>query len=235
MLFEEAERRGLQPRWETACGLFSFFSNSEDVFVYYTKLDANSQLGSQICQDKSLTHAFLAREGVAGIPFCYSKHVAEINRFFDAHHPVVQKPLLGMKSHDVRKISRREELDLDHLEDTLFEQYIDGVEYRCLVLGETIAMQRKTLDPTDDYPWRKHIANLDRSEWLADLPSLSDTIARRLRMRFMAVDFIVDALGTARVLELNGMPGLHSFSHPDEGAPVEVASALLDAIVAGTR
>ena len=51
-------------------------------------------------------------------------------------------------------------------------------------------------------------------------------------MRFLAADFLIGPDGEPRILELNGMPGLHSWQNPDAGEPVEVAGMLLEAIMA---
>ena len=231
MLFEEARKRGLDPQWETRDGLFSFARNGEDVFVYYGKLHGNSQLGAQICNDKNLTRAFLQREGIASIPWYYGKNPSELNAFFDRHHPLIRKPLLGMRSQGVRMIRERSELDLSDAEDVLFEQYVEGTEYRCLVLDHAIAVQRKTLDPTPDHPWRKRIEILPSDEWPEGMKETAESIARTLRMCFIAVDFLVDSEGHARVLELNAMPGLHSFHHPDMGEPIDLAAMVMDRIL----
>jgi D-alanine-D-alanine ligase-like ATP-grasp enzyme len=234
LLFAEAEKRGLEPRWETADGLFSFAHKDKNVFVYYSKLHLNSQLGSQICGDKSLTRAFLAREGFPNIPYCYSKKKAEVNGFFDAHHPIIQKPLLGMKSEDVRLITERSQIQFDHLENSIFEQYIEGTEVRCLILHNTVAVQKKILEPTTAHPWRKHITNLNAENWSKELTSIAEAIASTLHMTCMAVDFIVDAQGKAWILELNSMPGLHSFHNPDKGEPLHVAALPFDTILRGS-
>lgn len=232
LLFAEAEKRGLKPVWETPDGLFSFLYNDERCFVYYTKLHLNSQLGAWMCNDKSLTRVFLEREGFPTIPFCYSNKKSELNSFFDKYHPVIQKPLLGMKSHGVHLISNREELDCTALEETMLERYIEGTEFRCLVLqGKVIGMQQKVLEPTPEYPWRKHITNLDAKAWNQECVSIASAISNRLHMGLLAVDFIQDAKGKLWVLELNAMPGLHSFHNPDVGVPVDIASMIVEVML----
>ncbi len=232
LLFEEAKRRGLEPRWESRCGLFSFVLDGENVLVYYAKIHGNSQLGSQICQDKSLMRCFLARESLPTIPFCYSNKKTEINSFFDRYHPLIQKPLLGMRSQNVHLISSRKDIDWSMLEDTLFEQYVEGTEYRYLLLnGEILGVQKRELDPSPEHPWHKRVLNVGKNEWQNELGSIAESIARSLRMNFIAVDFIVDAHGNAVVLELNAMPGLYLFQHPHAGEPLNVASELFVSIV----
>jgi len=231
LLFAEAEARGFHPSWETGCGLFSLVHKKKTVFIYYTKLHCNSQLGSQMCGDKHLARTFLARENFPNIPYCYSNQKAEINRFFDQHTPLIQKPLLGMKAQNVRLISHREEICFENLEDTFFEKYIEGTEYRVLIVQKAIAMQKKILKPTEKYPWRKHVTNIPRHEWLPELVSMAESLAQKLHMTCMAVDYIVNTANQVFVLELNSMPGLYSFHHPDTGEPVNIASELLTVIL----
>lgn len=233
MLFAEAEKRGLQPEWHGRDGLFSVRHDDRTVWVYYTKLHINSQLGAAICADKSLTRRVLEREGLPSIPWCYSRDKKEPHAFFDAHAPVIQKPVGGMKAENVKLVTKREDLDVSSPEDTLLEQFIDGIEYRCLVLkGEVIGMQCKTPDPKDGFPWRKRVANLGSpEEHDKAMTELSVRIADMLHMGLIAVDFIVDASGATRVLELNGMPGLHSFHHPDDGEAMDVASRVMDVML----
>jgi len=232
LLFEEAERQGFTPTWEHPRGLFAIPHKGKNVFVYYAKLHINSQLGSWICQDKSLTHTVLNKEGFLTIPYCYGNQPKEVNAFFDEHTRIIQKPVLGEQSKDVHLITHREDIDMSALEDTIFEEFIDGTEYRCLVLnGKTIGMQKKILDPTPEYPWRKHVTNLVEDAWLPECMKDAQSIASLLHMGFIAVDFMIDHTGKRWILELNAMPGLHSFHHPDSGDPHNIAAKLLDSII----
>lgn len=232
ILFEEAEKRGLKPVWETQRGLFSVKSAGKRRYLYYTKLHINSQLGAWICQDKSLARKILEKEGFPNIPYCCSNQVRDVNVFFDTHKTIIQKPQLGERSEDVRLIRKREDIDMSTIEDSIFEKYIEGTEYRCLILnGKTIGMQKKKLRPTDGHPWSKHITNLSPGEWHTELTVVAEDIAKILHMGFIAVDFIIDASGTAWVLELNGTPGLHSFHHPDAGDSVNIAERLFGVIL----
>lgn len=232
ILFEEAESQGLNPVWENPRGLFSIPHNEQHIFVYYTMLHINSQLGSWICKDKSYARAFLEKGGFKNIPWCYSNQTKDINVFFDTHKKIIQKPVMGMLSHNVKLISNREDIDMTTLEDSIFERYIEGTEYRCLILnGEAVAMQKKTMDPTPEHPWRKFITNVDKGEWIDECMATSLQIAQQLHMGFIAVDFIIDAEGTQWLLEINGMPGLHSFHNPDGGEPMNLAAKVLEVIM----
>lgn len=231
MLFEEAKSRGHDPRWESPCGLFSYDISGRTLFVYYTKLHLNSQLGGQICAHKGLSRAFLQREGFRNIPYCYSNKIADINRFFDAHHPLVQKPVKGMKSRGVRLIERREQIDETSIGESIFEQFIEGTEHRYLVFkGSVIAVQRKTVHPTEKHPWKKRVETLAPDLWDAEIAKTALSIAETLRMGLLAVDFLIDDTGQASVLELNGMPGLYAFHHPDAGPAMNLAGIILEEI-----
>jgi glutathione synthase/RimK-type ligase-like ATP-grasp enzyme len=232
ILFSEAERQGLAPVWETKNGLFSIKDQNKNVYIYYTKLHLNSQLGAWICQEKVLARTFLQKEGFPSIPFLYSNQKHDINRFFDAHHPIIAKPILGERAENVQLIRERKDLKSIDLKGTIFERFIEGTEYRYLVLqGKIIAVQRKVLDPTPALPWRKRVENLERKNWDRNCIQMSERIATLLHMGFIAVDVIQDTSGTPWILELNSMPGLYPFHHPHDGAPLNVATKLLQAIL----
>ncbi len=232
LLFAETERRGFVPRWEEGSGMFSFTHEGRTLFVHHTLLLGNSQLGSWICQDKRLTRAFLDRLGHPGIPWLATRDSATAEAFLREHGRVIQKPALGMKTQGVRLVARREELDRTVLSESILERYVQGDEWRCLVLdGTVIGMQRKILQPTETHPWRTHIENLAETERRADLSAIALALAQELHMRFLAADFLIGPSRHPCILELNGMPGLHSWHHPDAGEPVDVAAVLLDAIV----
>lgn len=231
LLFTEAKALGLNPNWETPHGLFSFQQNGKDYFVFYTKLYMNSQLGSWMSQDKYLTHTLLQKYNLPHIPFCYTTQVSEVNKFFATHHSIIQKPVLGQKAENTYLINAREEIRKGSLDEWLFEKYISGIEYRCLILqGKVIAMQERRLAPTTQYPWRKIFRNLEKKEWHNEMSALSLRISQLFHMGFMAVDFILDEENKVWVLEVNSVPGLYSFHHPDEGKTVNVAKEVLVAI-----
>ncbi len=232
ILYEEAERLGLHPKWETSDGLFSIENDKKTYFVYYTKLFFNTQLGSILCRDKHLTRVVLDKFGMPNIPYLYSNKRREIFAFVDKYKVVVQKPVLGEKAQNVVLIKAASQISFNSLEEIILEKYVEGIEYRCLVLkGKVIAIQKKILNPSKEYPWRKYIENLDKDKWNLKMTRLSEKISSVFKLGFVAADFILDKDYKLWILEINSMPGLFSFHNPDAGKKLNVASVLIKEIL----
>lgn len=231
-LFNEAQEMGLDPKWETPHGLFSFQHNNQPIYVFYTKLHLNSQLGSWMCQDKYLTRVVLEKHNFPVIPFCYTSEIEDVYKFLDAHRTIIQKPVLGQRSENTHLIKTKDEIITTALDEWIFERYIPGTEYRCLVLEkEVIAMQEKRLVPTLDNPWAKKSIALERPNWNKEMTEMSVAIAHRLQMGLVAVDFILDKDNKIWHLEANSMPGVHYFNNPDEGKGLNVARMILSSVI----
>lgn len=234
LLFDEAKALDLNPQWETPHGLFSFQQHGKYYFVFYTKLHINSQLGAWMCQDKYLTHTLLQKYHLPHIPFCYTNEINEVNMFFEEHAPIIQKPVLGQKSENTYLMKSLNDLRKGPLDEWLFEKYIVGTEYRCLVLQrKVIALQERRLAPTAQYPWKKRYRTLEKQEWNNEMVTLSQEISNLFHMGFMAVDFILDDENKLWVLETNSMPGLNFLHHPDEGEAMNIAKEILSSILQG--
>lgn len=233
ILFKEAQEMGLDPQWETPHGLFSIQNNSKSIYVFYTKLHINSQLGAWMSQDKYLTHIMMQKHDLPDIPFCYTTQLKEVNQFLDTHRTIIQKPVLGQKAENTLLIEKHDEIQKGNLDEWIFEKYIPGTEHRYLVLqGKVIAVQEKTLTPTQDHPWKKTYRTLDEVDWNGQMIKMSTDIANLFHMGLLAVDFILNENNKIWILETNSMPSLHSFYHPDEGRVVEVARKILSSIIA---
>ncbi len=232
MLFTVAERRGLAPRWLTKYGIFVLELDHHKIPFYMTYSAGNSQMLSRLTLDKFATRKWLAEHALPNIPYCYTTQRTEINRFIDQHGSVIAKPVLGERGLGVKKIStHREAAELD-AETTIFEKYIDGTEYRVLLLqGEVLGIQKKVLDPQPKYPWRKKRINLSAAEYPLRLVELDQKAYEAVPQGILAVDFIIDELETTWILELNSAPGLWSFAHPHEGEPQDFSDQIFDHIV----
>lgn len=232
LLFEEAEKRGYKPVWKTPYGFFTFMVNGKTKYAYQTKSIANTQLYSWLTSDKYATRVVLEENGLPNIPYCYSKNKKDLADFFDIHHPIVAKPVLGEMSKGVVLIDKKESLTTIDLKKTICEKYIEGDEYRVMLLGgEAIAMQRKELHSTKANPWAKKRINLNENEWYKEMIQLSKTIHSLVPQGLLAVDFILDKQKKIWILELNSMPGLWFFAYPDGGEPINLASRLLDFMI----
>lgn len=236
ILFTEAEEMGLKPRWETPHGLFSFQHNNKSIYVFYTKLHINSQLGSWMSQDKYVTHIMAQKHSIPDIPFCYTSQIKEVNKFLDTHRMIIQKPVLGQKAENTFLVKKHEELIKQALDDWIFEKYIPGNEYRCLVLeGKVIAMQEKKLNATPEHAWGKVYRTLESQEWNKKMIDIAIEVSQLFQMGFIAVDFILDQDNNIWLLETNSVPGLYSFHNPDEGRQINVASEILTSILKSGR
>jgi glutathione synthase/RimK-type ligase-like ATP-grasp enzyme len=229
LLFDAAVARNLDPHWETKTGLFSVAQGSQRAFVYYTKTFGSSQLGATICQDKYLSRVFLSTHGYAIPDFCVTDIKSEAVQFVDSHCPAIQKPVRGEKSIGVRKVSGSHDIDFHLLSESIFEDFVEGDEWRCLVVGgAVVGQQQKRLSPVPDHPWAKYVTNIDASHWNEKLSVYATTICAQLHMGIIAVDFILPSASSQPVvLEINSMPGIYSFHHPDEGKAVNMADIVL--------
>lgn len=233
LLYKEADKLRLNPIWETPHGLFSIQHKGKSIFIFYTKLHINSQLGAWMSQDKYLTHIILRKNNFPDIPYCYTTQMKTVNLFFDNNNPIIQKPVLGQRAENVYLIRKRGEMKHDlSLQDYIFEKYMEGIEYRCLVLkGKVIALQKKKLALTENHPWGKTIENLDKKVWNKEIISQSLKISEVFHLGFIAVDFILNDEGKLWILETNSMPGLYSFHNPDKGTRLNIAKQVIEVIL----
>lgn len=232
LLFNEAKNMELSPQWETHYGLFSILKNNKRQVLFYSHLFSNSQLGSWIADNKHTTHIFLESNNILTIPYYYGDKTLLLQKFFTHHAPVVQKPIMGKRSKDVYLITKKTELPTGSLLDVLFEKYIDGIEYRYLVLGEkVIAVQKKIVEPTKENRWEKYRVNIEKDNWDAQLVKQAVSIAKSLHMSFLAVDFMVEEKDKWYVLEVNANPGFQYMHEPHEGKPINVARKLLEYVL----
>lgn len=230
LLFDEAEKLGLKPHWETHYGLFSITVNGKVEYVFYTRLHSNSRLGAWMAKNKQAAHIVLEKSGITMIPYCYSLQLADVLAFFKEHEVIVQKPLYGFGSDGVLLIKDKEQLEGINVGDYIFEAYIAGaVECRYLVLdGEIIGVQEKTSVADAKNQWKKSTAVLNKSEWNAGLCKTAIQVASILHLNFAGVDFLADTTGKNYVLEVNSRPGLDAWYHPDAGEPLAVGKILLE-------
>ncbi len=80
------------------------------------------------CRDKTLTHDFLAGQGI-DTPVTYTP--AQVKRKRTLEYPLLVKPRTGSASHHVHKIADAGELEyhLAHVPDPIVQEFVDGVEH----------------------------------------------------------------------------------------------------------
>jgi glutathione synthase/RimK-type ligase-like ATP-grasp enzyme len=231
-LYDEAESMGLHPEWLTEYGLFSFEVPGRTEYVFYGRTSLNSQVASYLATNKHTTRMILQKHGLPNIPFLLPSSFTEAQEFLSVHEKIVAKPTLGQKSQDVHFIETPDQLAHTDLSDKLLEKYIDGTEYRYLVLqGEVVAARRKERKNPRDLVNVQRVS-LETKEWDERLVNMALQVAEVLGLHFAAVDFLVDSEGKSFVLEVNSAPGISWVHQPDEGPSVNVAKLLLDQIIA---
>lgn len=232
LLFEEAEKRNYQPIWKTDYGFFTFLYQGKVIYVYQTKNYGNNQLLTWLTSDKYATRILLEDYKLPNIPFFYSTNRKELLNFFEENNPLISKPVLGEMAKEVVLVKEKSQLANISLGNTIFEKFINGDEYRILLLkGEVEAIQRKELISNEKHPWRKKRINLSRNDLDKTKKELVSKIYELIPQTILAVDIIEDEKNKNWILELNSMPGLWSFSNPHEGKPIHLASKFLDVIV----
>jgi len=234
ILFDEAQKLGLNPRWETDYGLFSvnFYNTSEREYFFHSNFNLNGELSRILVKNKHFTRLILEKNMFANIPFILPRSLEELRDFFEKHQSIICKPLLGQRSKKVYLINTKERLDKCSLKMNFFEKYIEGDEHRYLILdGEVIAVQHKTLSPTKKYPWNLRYIGVDRLEWDGELIDQSLKIASIFELKWAAVDFLLDADGRAWVLEVNSSPGIVKIHHPDDGVRVNAAELIWKVLI----
>ncbi len=235
LLFDEAKKIGLDPKWETDYGLFSVSLNNSPKreFFFHSNLNLNGELSRILVKNKHFTRLILEKNNFVNIPYILPRSSEKLQDFFEQYQPIICKPLLGQKSKRVYLIKTVERLQKCSLKMNFFEKYIDGEECRYLILqNQVIAVQRKKLSPTKKYPWNLHYIGVEKLHWNNDLVEESLRIANIFNLRWAAVDFIIDAAGKAWVLEVNSSPGIVKIHNPDEGVRVNAAELIWKAITA---
>lgn len=90
-----------------------------------------------ICQDKFKTYEFFVHNDI-NTPKSYSKH--EIKNMLDNYgqiqFPLIIKPIDGMGSADVFKVSNTKELEffMDYIKNPIIQEFVEGIEYTIDVL-----------------------------------------------------------------------------------------------------
>lgn len=229
ILFDEAQKLGLNPKWETDYGLFSvsFRNTSKREYFFHSNLNLNGELSRILVKNKHFTRLILEKNNFVNIPFILPRSPEELRYFFDQHQPIICKPLLGQRSKKVYLIKTKERLEKCSLKMNFFEKYIEGEEHRYLILDrKVIALQHKKLSPTRKYPWNLRYTGVDQLNWDEELIDQSLKIASIFKLNWAAVDFLLDADGKAWVLEVNSSPGIVKIHHPDDGIKVNAAGLI---------
>lgn len=230
LLFTSAKRMGLKPKFLTK-NLFTITTIHGQRYIHFSKSGLNTHIGSSLSTNKYLTRVILREHRLVNIPFTLANSYRVAAAFLSKHKIIVAKPIRGMGAKDIHIISTTEHLSGLNYKEYIFEQYIVGREIRYLVLNnKVIAVHESSYGTSvDEHRPLKRISYLE-DEWDPELVQMSLKIANIMRLRFAAVDYLVNEEGEAKILEVNNAPGLKWFHSPSSGPPVDVAQKLLQAL-----
>lgn len=234
ILFDEAEKLGFQPQWETDYGLFSvkLSSSKNRQYFFHSSFNLNGELSRMLVKNKHFTRLILDKHNAHNIPYCLPKSAQQLRSFFVQNQPIICKPLLGQRSRGIKLVKTDEELSRYSLKMTFFEKFVQGDEYRYLILmDKVIAVQRKKLNPTSTNPWNLHYTGLKKADWDQKLVDEALRIAKVFYLNWVAVDYILDKQGVAWVLEVNSAPGIVKIHRPDAGVKTNAANLIWKELV----
>jgi glutathione synthase/RimK-type ligase-like ATP-grasp enzyme len=238
LLFDEAQKLGLNSHWETNYGLFSVElpgrgdKAKSSHFFYSSNFNLNGELSHALVKNKHFTRLILEQAGIVNIPYLLPDSRQELDEFFDRYQPLICKPLLGQRSRGVKLIETRDQLAKCPLKLTFFEKFIEGTEYRYLILeNKVIAVQKKELRPTKSQPWKLFYTGLPIKQWNQELVAESLRIASLFELNWAAVDYLVDSHQQAWVLEVNSAPGIVKIHQPDAGVKTNAAELIWHVIL----
>lgn len=232
ILFEEAQKLNLTPRWITDYGLFSIVIQDTTMYIFYSISFLNRHSTSYFAKNKHITRTILAVNNLPNIPFCLPQSQKEAWEFLKKYKTIIAKPTLGQHAQDVHLIKNANELKQIDISQYIMEQFIEGKEYRYLVLDHTIlAVHHKSYPPPINDPKKVKRISLEKSQWDAEICDIAVRVTRVLNLRLAAVDFIVQKDGTYFILEVNAAPGIYHFHYPTKGPAINFSKILLEATI----
>lgn len=231
LLFRRADAMGLSPDWVTPRGLFAVRVGDREEYVNFARSPLNSHSSASLAKNKYLTRRILDRHGMRNIPFMLpSTHAAAV-QFLGTHRKIIAKPVSGSGAHDIHIITTADELMKLNVKKYIIEKYISGKELRCLVLNNSVIGVHLSEYGTSVAKDRA-LKRISYPMKIWDEPMVESAlhVAHVLGLKFAAVDFIVDDLGRAYILEVNSAPGLKWFHAPTSGPVIDVAGKFLEAM-----
>jgi D-alanine-D-alanine ligase-like ATP-grasp enzyme len=227
LLFNAALNMGLQPSW-VVNGLFAVTINDKEEYVNYARSPLNTAVAVSLATNKYFTRMVLERHGVQNIPFTCPQTPAAAQAFLQKHGKIVAKPHHGSGAVDIHIVTTPAQLAQLDVKKYILERYIKGKELRYLVLNDSILAVHESEygdSVASDRPLQR--ISYARSDWDEQLSKESLRITEALRLRFAAVDYLIDSDGSSYLLEVNTAPGLKWFHAPSTGPVVDVAAQLL--------
>jgi len=230
LLFRSAEKMGLYPTWITPNNMFAVSVDGQERYVNFARSPLNSHANASLARDKYFTRRILERHQLPNIPFIVPKSHDEAADFLSRYGKIIAKPVRGSGARDIHIVTSVTQLESLRISRYILEQYITGQEWRYLTLnGEVIGVHRSEYGTSVAADRALQRISYPTTVWDPKLVSLAIKVSQVLGLQFAAVDYLIDDLGQAYVLEVNTTPGLKWFHAPTTGPIVDVASQFLQA------
>lgn len=235
LLFQCAQKMNLQPSWVSPNGLIAITVDGNEQYINLTRSPLNTATGVSISRNKYLTRLVLERNGIQNIPFMRPQTLEEATAFLEAHTKIIAKPVGGSGAHDIHIVTSATQLEGLAITGYILEKYILGQEFRYLVLNsKVIGVHRSEYGVSVAETRDLERISYPEETWDDSLIRSSLQITKILGLTFAAVDYLIDDLGQAHILEVNTTPGIKWFHAPSSGPVVDVARQFLEAIVTPT-
>jgi len=236
VLFEQAVKLNLNPQKISDDGLFTVEYRGKTAYVYLTFSHLNSQLGATLATNKYLTRQVANDVGINNIPYIYTINKNQLEIFYQNNYPIIAKPLSRSQSIGVEKINNPQEFEIYIknciLDQTIFEKYIDGYEYKNFILnGQILDVTKKSLVNPEENKWDKTVEILKQESWDKKITDQSLKLADLLHLKLCTVDFILDQTNQEYLLEVNSRVALNDFYSVDEEFGKKLANKILITIL----
>lgn len=191
-------------------------------------------LSSALCMDKDKSHKLVHAEGVKVPKSILLKHSEKsdvIKLSKDLNYPLFVKPVRAGSSFGISKIYKKEELEiavdlaLEHDNEVIIEENIDGFEVGCAVLGsddllvgkvDEIELSKGFFDYTEKYTLKSskiHMPARINADCEKKIQDTAKTIYKTLGCSgFARVDMFLTPGGEIVFNEVNTIPGFTSHS-----------------------
>ncbi|MCI9977762.1 D-alanine--D-serine ligase VanG [Clostridioides difficile] len=191
-------------------------------------------LSSALCMDKDKSHKLVHAEGVKVPKSILLKHSEKsdvIKLSKDLNYPLFVKPVRAGSSFGISKIYKKEELEiavdlaLEHDNEVIIEENIDGFEVGCAVLGsddllvgriDEIELSKGFFDYTEKYTLKSskiHMPARINADCEKKIQDTAKTIYKTLGCSgFARVDMFLTPGGEIIFNEVNTIPGFTSHS-----------------------
>lgn len=191
-------------------------------------------LSSALCMDKDKSHKLVHAEGIKVPKSILLKHSEKsdvIKLSKDLNYPLFVKPVRAGSSFGISKIYKKEELEiavdlaLEHDNEVIIEENIDGFEVGCAVLGsddllvgkvDEIELSKGFFDYTEKYTLKSskiHMPARINADCEKKIQDTAKTIYKTLGCSgFARVDMFLTSGGEIVFNEVNTIPGFTSHS-----------------------